>query len=57
MEQTEQKNVMYDYKRDGKTCTTPNIDIAVARHDEGTTIYTTTFSPNGKTEVGTVTLN
>ncbi len=57
MEQTEQKNVMYDYKRDGKTCTTPNIDIAVARHDEGTTIYTTTFLPNGKTEVGTVTLN
>jgi len=53
----EVKNVIYNYKRDGKTCTTPNIDIAVARRDAKSTIQTETQYANGKTEFGVVTLD
>ena len=57
MEQVEQKSVMYNYQREGRTCSTPNIDIAVARRDAESAIQTETQYPNGKTEFGVVTLD
>jgi hypothetical protein len=56
MDPVEQKNVMYNYKKDGKVCTTPNIDIAVARRDADSVIQTESILSNGKVEYGTVAL-
>lgn len=34
--------VIYNYKRDGRTCSTPNVDIAISRRDESSTIHVET---------------
>ena len=39
---TDQKTVMYNYSKDGKTCSTPNVEIAVTRRDEDSDIQVET---------------
>jgi len=38
----EHKSVMYNYSRDGKICSTPNVEIAVTRRDEDSDIQVET---------------
>jgi len=40
----ESKSIMYHYKKDGKTCSTPNVEIAVTRRDEDTKIQVETIT-------------
>lgn len=39
---TEKTTTMYNYLKDGKTCSTPNADIAVTRRDEDSEIQVET---------------
>ena len=43
MIQTETKTIMYNYTKDGKVCSTPNVEIAVTRRDEDTKIEVETI--------------
>jgi len=36
------KTVMYNYSKDGKICSTPNVEIAVTRRDEDSDIQVET---------------
>jgi len=53
---TERTTTMYNYKKDGKTCSTPNADIAVTRRDEDTDVQVETRTGE-KVEHSTLTFN
>lgn len=40
---TESKTVMYNYTKDGRVCSTPNVEIAVSRRDADTEIQVETI--------------
>ena len=52
----ETKTVMYTYLKDGKPCSTPNVEIAVTRRDEDTTIEVETIT-DGVTVLSVLALN
>ena len=53
---TETKSVIYNYKVDGRTCSTPNVEIAIKRRDEDSTIQVETII-NGVSEMSTLVLD